>query len=350
MRGLQAEQLRKVERWALLDAADLAAALRQYPPPAGVEGGAGLARLPHSVWGRPNAGGWGSAAGKVPLLPLLPLLLHARTASRGAHLPAPAPTPPTLAAAEATSRIAQLAAARRLLNLHKAQAALHADEDFQADVRQVRGCGWAGSEVCVCVCVCVWCWLRAKMGVPQHCSTGQEGGAAQAALSASSCPSHLPACLPARSPPHSRPRPLLLQAHVREAIDAIRADTSKWDRYAADPQILAVLQVCNCTADVPLVHRRCPAETTRPTRPLMPALLKLCFSLACVYLALGLTLLSSCPLPLPLPHRGHPPQKMRRLHGVAQANGQRTVDIESMLAQVGRLGSSGSGGEESAGG
>ena len=153
MRGLQAEQLRKVERWALLDAADLAAALRQYPPPAGVEGGAGLARLPHSVWGRPNAGGWGSAAGKVPLLPLLPLLLHARTASRGAHLPAPAPTPPTLAAAEATSRIAQLAAARRLLNLHKAQAALHADEDFQADVRQVRGCGWAGSEVCVCVCV-----------------------------------------------------------------------------------------------------------------------------------------------------------------------------------------------------
>lgn len=33
-----------------------------------------------------------------------------------------------------------------------------------------------------------------------------------------------------------------LQPRVREAIDAIRADTSKYERYAADPQILAVLQ------------------------------------------------------------------------------------------------------------
>ncbi len=29
-----------------------------------------------------------------------------------------------------------------------------------------------------------------------------------------------------------------------------------------------------------------------------------------------------------------PPQKMRRMHGVAQANGQRTVGIEDMLAKV----------------
>lgn len=33
-----------------------------------------------------------------------------------------------------------------------------------------------------------------------------------------------------------------LQPRVREAIDAIRADTSKYERYAADPQILTVLQ------------------------------------------------------------------------------------------------------------
>jgi len=34
-----------------------------------------------------------------------------------------------------------------------------------------------------------------------------------------------------------------MQPRVREAIDAIRADTSKYEHYAADPQILAVLQV-----------------------------------------------------------------------------------------------------------
>lgn len=32
----------------------------------------------------------------------------------------------------------QLAATRCLLNIHKAQAALHADEEFQADAQQVR--------------------------------------------------------------------------------------------------------------------------------------------------------------------------------------------------------------------
>lgn len=62
---------------------------------------------------------------------------------------------------------------------------------------------------------------------------------------------------------HSTPQP-----HVRAAIDAIRADTSKYERYTADLVILAVLQ------------------------------------------------------------------KMRRLHSVAQANGQRTVSIDDMLAQV----------------
>ncbi|KAI3425195.1 hypothetical protein D9Q98_008964 [Chlorella vulgaris] len=127
----QSEQLRKVERWALLEPADLAASLGQYPP-------------------------------------------HA--------------------AAETTARMVQLSATRCLLNIHKAQAALHADEEFQADAQQ---------------------------------------------------------------------------SHVREAIDAIRADTSKYERYAANPQILSVLQ------------------------------------------------------------------KMRRMHGVAQANGQRTVEIEGMLAKPG---------------
>ena len=34
-----------------------------------------------------------------------------------------------------------------------------------------------------------------------------------------------------------------LQARVREAIDSIRADTGKYEHYAADPQVLAVLQV-----------------------------------------------------------------------------------------------------------
>jgi hypothetical protein len=33
--------------------------------------------------------------------------------------------------------MAQLAATRCLLNIHKAQAALHADEEFQADAQQV---------------------------------------------------------------------------------------------------------------------------------------------------------------------------------------------------------------------
>jgi hypothetical protein len=56
---------------------------------------------------------------------------------------------------------------------------------------------------------------------------------------------------------------------VRAAIDAIRADPRQYERYAADPQILAVLQ------------------------------------------------------------------KMRRLHAAAQANGQRTVNIEDMLTQPG---------------
>ncbi|KAL4419788.1 hypothetical protein ABPG75_006886 [Micractinium tetrahymenae] len=128
----EAEQRAKVERWSLLDAADLAAALRQYPPDA---------------------------------------------------------------AAETSTRVGQLAAARKLLNIHKAIAALHADEDFQADA--------------------------------------------------------------------ARP-------HVRKAIDAICADTSKYERFAADPQILTVLQ------------------------------------------------------------------KMRRLHSVAQANGQRTISIDDMLTQPGQ--------------
>lgn len=128
----EAEQRSKVDRWSLLDGADLAAALRQYPADA---------------------------------------------------------------AAEASARISQLQAARKLLNIHKALAALHGDEDFQGDAAQPR---------------------------------------------------------------------------VREAIDAIRADTSEYERYAADPQILAVLQ------------------------------------------------------------------KMRRLHSVAQANGQRTVNIDVMLAQPGQ--------------
>jgi hypothetical protein len=63
----------------------------------------------------------------------------------------PCPTLP--AAAEITARVGQLQVARRLLNIHKALAALHADEDFQADAAQVRwvaGClrgwlpGWVG--------------------------------------------------------------------------------------------------------------------------------------------------------------------------------------------------------------
>ena len=40
----------------------------------------------------------------------------------------------------------------------------------------------------------------------------------------------------------------LPQPRVREAIDAIRADTGKYEHYAADPQILAVLQV-RCIVD-----------------------------------------------------------------------------------------------------
>lgn len=43
------------------------------------------------------------------------------------------------AAEEVTARIAQLQAARRLLNIQKAMAALHSDEDFQADISQVAG-------------------------------------------------------------------------------------------------------------------------------------------------------------------------------------------------------------------
>ncbi|PRW33536.1 Cellulose synthase [Chlorella sorokiniana] len=128
----KAEQLAKVGRWALLEGEDLAAALQHYP---------------------------------------------------------------AAAAEEVMARIEHLQAARRLLNIQKAMAALHSDEDFQADIAQAR---------------------------------------------------------------------------VREAIDSIRADTGKYEHYAADPQVLAVLQ------------------------------------------------------------------KMRRIHGVAQANGQRTVGIEDMLAKPGQ--------------
>ena len=46
---------------------------------------------------------------------------------------------PLAAAEEVTARIAQLQAARRLLNIQKAMAALHADDDFQGDIAQV-GC------------------------------------------------------------------------------------------------------------------------------------------------------------------------------------------------------------------
>jgi len=53
---------------------------------------------------------------------------------------------PALAAEEVTARIAQLQAARRLLNIQKAMAALHADEDFQADIAQV---GLSDSLLCM---------------------------------------------------------------------------------------------------------------------------------------------------------------------------------------------------------
>ena len=64
--------------------------------------------------------------------------------------PAPAlPCPDLPAAEEATARIGQLQAARRLLNIHKALTALHADEDFQADASQVGWVvgGWVGGWV-----------------------------------------------------------------------------------------------------------------------------------------------------------------------------------------------------------
>jgi len=38
-----------------------------------------------------------------------------------------------------TSQVGQLQATRKVLNIHKALAALHADEDFQGDLAQV---GW----------------------------------------------------------------------------------------------------------------------------------------------------------------------------------------------------------------
>ena len=37
--------------------------------------------------------------------------------------------------------MSQLQGARRLLNIHKATAVLHGDDDFQADLAQV-GAGW----------------------------------------------------------------------------------------------------------------------------------------------------------------------------------------------------------------
>lgn len=101
-----------------------------------------------------------------------------------------------------------------------------------------------------------------------------------------------------------------LQPHVRAAIEAIRADTSQYERYAADPQILAVLQV-RCLSGYPRAHLGwghqcdCGCWVSRPTAPLAA------------------------------PARAACPQKMRRLHSVAQANGQRTVSIEDMLAQPG---------------
>lgn len=61
-----------------------------------------------------------------------------------------------------------------------------------------------------------------------------------------------------------------LQPHVRQAIDAIRADTSKYERYAADPQILAVLQASPDTLALPWL---CPVAA--------PCCARACFVRAC---------------------------------------------------------------------
>ena len=112
----------------------------------------------------------------------------------------------------------------------------------------------------------------------------------------------------------------MLQAHVRQAIDAIRGDTSRYEQYAADPRVLAVLQV-HGTA------RACAAAATA-------AVARAEGGWCCYY---------SSHSPCINPHQlclclVLPVQKMRRLHGVAQANGQRTVSLEDMAAQVGRCG------------
>ena len=107
-----------MERWSLLEGEDLAAALQQYPAAAGACTVASLrGRLVVNVF-EPHA--------CPPLCPLdltVSGLIWALCA----------------AAEEVTARIAQLRAARCLLNIQKAMAALHTDEDFQADIAQVVG-------------------------------------------------------------------------------------------------------------------------------------------------------------------------------------------------------------------
>lgn len=71
-----------------------------------------------------------------PVVVCLILLHPAATAPLPSHPGFPSALP-ALAAEEVTARIAQLQAARRLLNIQKAMAALHADEDFQGDIAQV---------------------------------------------------------------------------------------------------------------------------------------------------------------------------------------------------------------------
>eukprot|EP00887_Chlorella_sp_A99_P002976 scaffold24.g2976.t1 len=117
-----AERCSKVERWAALEAADLEAALSEYPA---------------------------DAALRRSLTPLPPYP-HTPGARHG------------VTAEEVRTRVAALGSVRRLLNIQKALAAMHEDEDFQADASQ---------------------------------------------------------------------------PHVRAAIDALRADPSQYERYAADAQV-----------------------------------------------------------------------------------------------------------------
>ena len=176
---MQADQLHKVERWLALPPEELQAVLRDYPPDAGEQ-----CLCPPCASPRPAPAGRLLCCCCVVRVCVRVCLLVFLLDCHHQH-----PPPPPPPAEEVSARGGQARAARRLLNIQKALSAMHEDEEFQADAAQVCAAGPA----------------------PPHSTTHTP-----------------PTCPPLLRPP--------MQPHVRAAVDALRADPSKYEQYTSDPQ------------------------------------------------------------------------------------------------------------------